>query len=1008
VVNESRSVIKRRMGRRSWMLALALTATTIASIGHAATHENAAWVPGTPLLGSNLTRDSFLNPSPADRPWVRWDLPVSVAVPELEKELRQIKAAGVAGVELGQNGAYPTTEQLRELLKFANNLNIKVTFFGGPINAPAGFSLDDDQARKTLVFGEAVANTSTPFSGILPAPDRVSRKSLVAVQAYRCSSTCVIGKLAGLDAATRIDLTGQVIPTARNGVGKAVSEGRLNWTPPGSGQWVVLAIWSAGYLAQPDLLTREGTKTLTDSLDRFFAPMVDELTKNGGDFFFDSHSAYRGDPIETWSNSMEADFKAQTGYSVSPYLPLLLRQPATSWQPPALAFKFDDITSVRFRNDFDQARTDLWLHNHIEPLKRWALHYNRHILLQPYGDNIESIDLIEAAAALDKPETETLWYGDVVDNYLPEASANHMKRQSWYSLEGSAVVNGAYAQSFKDQVTHVNRAYAGGVTKLIYHIYPYDIASDAHWPGYSEFSNSFGNSWGPRDPDWVNARGYNDYFARMQEVLTQGDANVDVAVYMQNYVWPQPYVEGGLQYWHDPALARAGYTRDYLNPELLDMPNATVSHGQLAVDGPSYKALIFDSTQFPTVAASRTSMPVAIAQKLLGFAEAGLPIVIVGKGPSAVPGLDTASDNQVREAISQLLANPHTHVVASEAEVPGLLARIGVLPAAKPATPGPVLSVHRKDANTDFYWLYNQNQNVVPSEPAPIFDPATGEPVDTSFTLNGTGEPFLLDPWDGSINPIELYSKTDTTVTVRVSLAKEASKVIILTTDPGRFGYHRKGWYITSTTASFIRGRANGGVFVGAAKPGQYRTILSSGKTILSTIGSSPPALDLTGQTWTLDAEDWRPANPFSTVGATATQTSKTGVHLTLNGLRAWPGIPALADASGIGVYTTDVTLPASWSRLNGAVLNLGEIFDSFTVLVNGQQVPFSDQLSGEVDLSNFLRPGRNAISIRVATTLNNRLRTLDGVLKDRPKQQYGLIGPVTLQPYSLVLLSTP
>jgi len=107
-------------------------------------------------------------------------------------------------------------------------------------------------------------------------------------------------------------------------------------------------------------------------------------------------------------------------------------------------------------------------------------------------------------------------------------------------------------------------------------------------------------------------------------------------------------------------------------------------------------------------------------------------------------------------------------------------------------------------------------------------------------------------------------------------------------------------------------------------------------------------------------------------------------------------------------VYTTDVTLPASWSRLNGAVLNLGEIFDSFTVLVNGQQVPFSDQLSGEVDLSNFLRPGRNAISIRVATTLNNRLRTLDGVLKDRPKQQYGLIGPVTLQPYSLVLLSTP
>jgi hypothetical protein len=77
-------------------------------------------------------------------------------------------------------------------------------------------------------------------------------------------------------------------------------------------------------------------------------------------------------------------------------------------------------------------------------------------------------------------------------------------------------------------------------------------------------------------------------------------------------------------------------------------------------------------------------------------------------------------------------------------------------------------------------------------------------------------------------------------------------------------------------------------------------------------------------------------------------------------------------------VYTTDVTLPSSWSRLNGAILDLGEVFDSFIIVVNGRQVPFSDQLSAEVDISDFLRPGRNAISVRVATTLNNRLRTLD------------------------------
>ena len=43
---------------------------------------------------------------------MRWNLAKRVAIPELEKELRQVQAAGLAGVELGQNGIYPSIEQI--------------------------------------------------------------------------------------------------------------------------------------------------------------------------------------------------------------------------------------------------------------------------------------------------------------------------------------------------------------------------------------------------------------------------------------------------------------------------------------------------------------------------------------------------------------------------------------------------------------------------------------------------------------------------------------------------------------------------------------------------------------------------------------------------------------------------------------------------------------------------------------------------------------------------------
>ena len=93
------------------------------------------------------------------------------------------------------------------------------------------------------------------------------------------------------------------------------------------------------------------------------------------------------------------------------------------------------------------------------------------------------------------------------------------------------------------------------------------------------------------------------------------------------------------------------------------------------------------------------------------------------------------------------------------------------------------------------------------------------------------------------------------------------------------------------------------------------------------------------------------------------------------------------------------------WSKGDGARLSL-DAFDSFTLTVNGKPVPI-DQLSAEAEVGRVLVEGKNAIAVRVATTLNNRLVKMDeSVAKRGLVQPYGLIGPVVLEPSRLVTVS--
>jgi hypothetical protein len=272
--------------------------------------------------------------------------------------------------------------------------------------------------------------------------------------------------------------------------------------------------------------------------------------------------------------------------------------------------------------------------------------------------------------------------------------------------------------------------------------------------------------------------------------------------------------------------------------------------------------------------------------------------------------------------------------------------------------------------------------------------------VEREVSLEGRGRPYLLDAWSGKITPIAQYKAGEGRVTVRLRLSRDNGALVALSEDPAKFGAAPPAVAVARTDAEeavFDKGQ----VVIRASKTGMYTTTLSNGRQVRSSIGAVPAPIDMTQAAWHVSVEDWQPANAYATtLGAAAAETRKTRIDTDLKGLKAWPEIPELQHSSGLGTYTTQFDLPAGWTAAHGARLSLGEVFDSFTLTVNGTAVSI-DQISAEADIGPYLKRGRNTIVVRVATTLNNRLAKLDDdVAKRGLVQPYGLVGPVVLKPY--------
>lgn len=939
----------------------------------------------------------------ASAPKIRWWWPqADLSQQELDRELAAVKAAGFRGVEqVLYNGKVDTktqwgspawTDHTVDTIVTATELGLSFDTTLGPTWPMASPAVDDPADRlsmQDLHYGVADVAGGTRFDGPVPdsAPNRPAeqqQRDLVAVTAVRVPDPSAPTVL---DPSSARDLTNSVD-----------DEGNLTWHPPG-GVWKVFGFWMRpsyqdnGWLVA-DHLSKEATMTVLEDYDRrvFGGANAETFRMTDGDVFEDSFEIHHGTTAAGqsalfWTPSFLDEFRERRGYDVTRLLPGLFAE-----------FTFADKGDARVQRDYELTFDDLAIDNHMKIIEDWAQAHGLRYRAQAYEAGVGDFGVhsnMRLATAASAPDVETLGFGDpgadfatstakwlvpgsaesrtIIDKYRQVVSGAHVSGADEVSNEFGATLFEAFREDADHYKALADRSFAAGVTTQILHGLPYQRYDDGvspSWPGWCTWCNIFygplalqiSEAWSPKAPQWKHWPGLNGYMARIGAVLRNGKPQVDlVMVDDQSAVGSRGPVSSATDA-QQRALLGSGFTWDTMDPTVLQEEH-DVAGGRLLPDGPAYKALVVNHQQ---------ALAVDTARAMLRTARRGVPVIIYGELPrSGVSYRNPQREDQdVRDTIQALLALPNTAHVTAPDQLTKALTDRSVFPDFGEPAEQEVVPVHRRTASGDQWVLYNNST----------------KPVTTTFRFAAKGIPTLIDPWTGKATRLANY-RTIGGVT-RVPMTIEAADTAIIA-----FNRSTRNRHVVQSSAdqTVLVGK---NIWVRDTKGGTVTYRLDNGRSGKVRLPRTPSPRTLQGG-WQLTA-------------TTVAPNGNSVVNLDLRRLTDWRYIPELAGKSGTGNYTRTFRVSKSWlTKGRGVTLAPGEIHGTLFAWINGRRVEMPTVGDIEVDITKFLRAGKNRIRMQLATTLNNTVVSSGkaGVdrfapFADRTFTAAGLTGEVVLKPY--------
>ncbi|KAJ6159630.1 hypothetical protein N7497_004167 [Penicillium chrysogenum] len=696
-----------------------------------------------------------------------------------------------------------------------------------------------------------------------------------------------------------------------------------------------------------DHFSKKGAKTVIDYWNNhILTEDIRQLLEDVGNYGWEDSMEFTSNI--SWTPKLPDAFYDKFGYSLAKYLPLvmfgqnnIMAQPRTPGLVKAV-FK-NKQTSDKYINDYRSVLAEGY-GSYLTALREWL---NQDLGLE-YSTQVSynlALDALTNIPLLDTPECESLQWKDNIDGYRQFAGAAYLAGRKVVSNEMGAVETRAYSLTIPELLQRVNKAFAGGVNRVMLHGQPY--SGDYYgttWPGSTPFQYLFAGMHSPKQPSWMH--GFDEamgYISRAQFILRQGIPKFDVAFVNKDSATDPNWAT---KYGRDD-LVDAGYIYTYLSPDNLELPEAFVDNAVLASQGPGIKAVVVTHDANITVSG---------IQRLKGYAAKGLPIILSGGSAQYYPISNDGGIDAFKEGLQELANLKGVHTTAS-GNIAKALASHGVSPRVRVQTNSTWNVTWREDkeAQVDYAFVFSDGGG------------SQGEITTTTDKF-----PHLFDAWTGQRQPVVQYNRQAGDLVIPLTLKANQTAILAFSAQP-LDGIYTPPVHVESAPNSVLGYQVDyksGAVaqLVHTANESSDELILSDNSTRTVPDTSAIP-VSFPIRNWTLTAERWEaPANMLN--ASTIASIRNTTHHLP--SLLSWTEIPSLVNASGIGYYSSQFTWHPNNQNQIGAYITFSSILHAVQVFV----API-DPTTGTADIGPYLRDGENELLVVVPTTMWNYLRSI-------------------------------
>jgi alpha-L-rhamnosidase len=627
---------------------------------------------------ATLKRD-FHNPPADTKPMMRWWwFGIAVERPELLRELQQMKADGIGGVELAF--VYPQvlddpaknlinepflSPAMLDNVRYAQSearklgLRVDVTLGSGwPYGGPA---TTQEEAATCLRTAEIPLPTNATT---LPKLKLAESESIISI-------ALVNGEPKHWDAATAQTLNpNQIsnIPTS------TTPRTALFFIQSHTHQQVKrAAVGAEGWVLDPFSHQAVAThlKAVGEPLIRAFGPTPPYA------IFSDSLEAYGAD----WTPNLPSEFRKRRGYDLLPHLPELV----TGGTPGA----------EKIRHDWGRTLTELVDENYLTQINNWAIEHHTKFRSQTYGEPAVSLS---SQRLVTLPEGEGPRWREF-STLRWASSANHLFGNNITSAETFTWLHSpVFRATPLDMKAEVDLHFLIGVNQIIGHGWPYSPpqVGEPGWSLYAAAVFNDHNPWHPVMPDVTR------YIQRISYLLRQGKPANQVAILLPtDDAWARfspgkVSVTGEMAHLITPALMSAilsaGYNVDFIDADTVKRQG--IHHPILVIP--------------PTDRISLETL-----KKIQQYVATGGKVISVGRAPSIDP--EGKSIPEITKIAAQLFNPAKNTFVLDESTLPAALHYAGKPDLQLTNDNAYIGFIRRKLPKADIYFVANTSNREIKS-----------------------------------------------------------------------------------------------------------------------------------------------------------------------------------------------------------------------------------------------------------------------------------------------------